>query len=162
MNQKLLEEAPSPALTAELRKAMGDAAAATTVSIRYIGVGTVEFHLDTRIQGREATLQTDIVLRGHSVECRINAEDAFKKFRPGPGRITTYFPDGGPFVRMDCHVYLDYLVPSSYDSLLGIPLSFVCCMNLGCVTRTPLILGTFEVDYWSEGSGPEPTSLNWP
>ncbi|XP_060167970.1 uncharacterized protein LOC132598859 isoform X2 [Lycium barbarum] len=46
-------------------------------------------------------------------------ENAFKNFRPGPGRITSYFPAGGPFTRMDSHVYPDYVVPSSYDSLLG-------------------------------------------
>ncbi|CAB4261429.1 unnamed protein product [Prunus armeniaca] len=63
--------------------------------------------------------QDEIVLRGHSIECRINAEDAFKGFRPGPGRITAYLPSGGPFVRMDSHVYPDYVVPPNYDSLLG-------------------------------------------
>lgn len=63
--------------------------------------------------------QEDIVFRGHSIECRINAEDAFQGFRPGPGRITGYLPAGGPFTRMDSHVYVDYLVPPSYDSLLG-------------------------------------------
>lgn len=153
-NQKLLEEAPSPALTPELRKAMGDAAVAAAASIGYIGVGTVEFLLDergafyfmemnTRIQVEHPVTemissvdlieeqirvakgeilrykQEDIVLRGHSIECRINAEDAFKNFRPGPGRITSYLPAGGPFVRMDSHVYTDYVVPPSYDSLLG-------------------------------------------
>ncbi|CAL5431879.1 unnamed protein product [Camellia sinensis] len=153
-NQKLLEEAPSPALTPELRKAMGDAAVAAAASIGYIGVGTVEFLLDergsfyfmemnTRIQVEHPVTemissvdlieeqirvamgeklrykQEDIVLRGHSIECRINAEDAFKNFRPGPGRITAYLPSGGPFVRMDSHVYPDYVVPPSYDSLLG-------------------------------------------
>ncbi|KAG1332010.1 biotin carboxylase 1, chloroplastic [Cocos nucifera] len=153
-NQKLLEEAPSPALTPELRKAMGDAAVAAAASIGYIGVGTVEFLLDergsfyfmemnTRIQvehpvtemisstdliedqirvalGERLTYkQEDIVLRGHSIECRINAEDAFKGFRPGPGKITSYLPSGGPFVRMDSHVYPGYVVPPSYDSLLG-------------------------------------------
>eukprot|EP00271_Cylindrocystis_brebissonii_P018034 TRINITY_DN493_c0_g1_i2.p1 TRINITY_DN493_c0_g1~~TRINITY_DN493_c0_g1_i2.p1 ORF type:complete len:605 (-),score=85.57 TRINITY_DN493_c0_g1_i2:557-2185(-) len=63
--------------------------------------------------------QEEITFRGHSIECRINAEDAFQNFRPGPGRITAYLPAGGPFVRMDSHVYVDYLVPPSYDSLLG-------------------------------------------
>ncbi|KAK9268743.1 hypothetical protein L1049_000504 [Liquidambar formosana] len=153
-NQKLLEEAPSPALTPELRKAMGDAAVMAAASIGYIGVGTVEFLLDergsfyfmemnTRIQVEHPVTemissvdlieeqirvamgeklrykQEDIVLRGHSIECRINAEDAFKGFRPGPGRITAYLPSGGPFVRMDSHVYPDYVVPPSYDSLLA-------------------------------------------
>lgn len=63
--------------------------------------------------------QDEIVLSGHSIECRINAEDAFQGFRPGPGRITGYLPPGGPFVRMDSHIYTDYIVPPSYDSLLG-------------------------------------------
>jgi acetyl-CoA carboxylase biotin carboxylase subunit len=63
--------------------------------------------------------QDEIVLRGHAIECRINAEDAFQNFRPGPGRITGYLPSGGPFVRMDSHIYSDYVVPPSYDSLLG-------------------------------------------
>lgn len=153
-NQKLLEEAPSPALTPELRNAMGDAAVAAALSIGYIGVGTIEFLLDesgafyfmemnTRIQvehpitemisstdlieeqirvalGEKLRMkQEDVVLRGHSIECRINAEDAFQGFRPGPGRITGYLPPGGPFVRMDSHIYSDYMVPPSYDSLLG-------------------------------------------
>ncbi|RWW81601.1 hypothetical protein BHE74_00009988 [Ensete ventricosum] len=86
--QKLLEEAPSPALTPELRKAMGDAAVAAASSIGYIGVGTVEFLLDERgsfyFMEMNTRIQEDIVLRGHSIECRINAEDAFKGFRPGP------------------------------------------------------------------------------
>lgn len=153
-NQKLLEEAPSPALTAELRKAMGDAAVAAAASIGYVGVGTVEFllsedssfyfmEMNTRIQVEHPVTemissidlieeqirvalgerlrfnQDDIVLKGHSIECRINAEDAFQGFRPGPGRITGYLPPGGPFVRMDSHIYSDYVVPPSYDSLLG-------------------------------------------
>lgn len=49
----------------------------------------------------------------------INAEDAFKNFRPGPGRIVGYLPPGGNYVRMDSHLYPDYLVPPNYDSLLG-------------------------------------------
>ncbi|KAJ8444912.1 hypothetical protein Cgig2_015258 [Carnegiea gigantea] len=159
-NQKLLEEAPSPALTPELRKAMGDAAVAAAASIGYIGVGTVEFLLDergsfyfmemnTRIQVEHPVTemissvdlieeqirvamgeklryrQEDILLKGHSIECRINAEDAFKGFRPGPGmsfsirKVTSYLPAGGPFVRMDSHVYPGYVVPPTYDSLLG-------------------------------------------
>ncbi|KAI5057225.1 hypothetical protein GOP47_0027240 [Adiantum capillus-veneris] len=153
-NQKLLEEAPSPALTPELRKAMGDAAVAAAASIGYVGVGTIEFllsedgsfyfmEMNTRIQVEHPVTemisstdlieeqirvalgeklrytQDDIVLSGHSIECRINAEDAFQGFRPGPGRITGYLPPGGPFVRMDSHIYSDYVVPPSYDSLLG-------------------------------------------
>ncbi|KAG1673300.1 hypothetical protein FOA52_002580 [Chlamydomonas sp. UWO 241] len=152
-NQKLLEEAPSPALTPEVRKAMGDAAVAAVKAIGYQGVGTIEFlweekgfyfmEMNTRIQvehpvtefitgidliheqikvaqGHKLTLkQEDITFKGHAIECRINAEDPFQNFRPGPGRITTYLPPGGPFVRMDSHIYPGYLVPPNYDSLLG-------------------------------------------
>ena len=49
-------------------------------------------------------------LQGHSIECRINAEDPFKNFRPGPGRVVGYLAPGGPYVRMDSHLYPDYLV----------------------------------------------------
>lgn len=57
--------------------------------------------------------------QGHAIECRINAEEPFQNFRPGPGRVTTYLAPGGPHVRMDSHLYPDYLVPPNYDSLLG-------------------------------------------
>ena len=63
--------------------------------------------------------QEDIVIKGHAIECRLNAEDPFKNFRPGPGRVIGYLPPGGPHVRMDSHLYPDYLVPPNYDSLLG-------------------------------------------
>ena len=58
-------------------------------------------------------------MQGHAIECRINAEDPFKNFRPGPGRVKEYLPPGGPHVRMDSHMYPTYLVPPHYDSLLG-------------------------------------------
>ena len=48
-------------------------------------------------------------MQGHAIECRINAEDPFKNFRPGPGRIIGYLAPGGPHVRMDSHIYPDYL-----------------------------------------------------
>ena len=153
-HQKLLEEAPSPALTPELREKMGAAAVRAAQSIGYKGAGTVEFLLDasgefyfmemnTRIQvehpvtemitgfdliaeqihvaqgERLAFTQEDIVLRGHSIECRINAEDPEHNFRPNPGRISAYLPPGGPGVRIDSHVYPDYEIPPYYDSLIG-------------------------------------------
>jgi acetyl-CoA carboxylase, biotin carboxylase subunit len=62
--------------------------------------------------------QKDIVLRGHAVECRINAEDPFR-FTPSPGRITSYHPPGGPGIRVDSHVYQGYTVPPFYDSMVG-------------------------------------------
>jgi acetyl-CoA carboxylase biotin carboxylase subunit len=153
-HQKLLEEAPSPALSPELRQKMGAAAVRVAQAINYIGAGTVEFLLDqsgqfyfmemnTRIQvehpvtemitgldliaeqirvaqGERLELTQDQVqLRGHTIECRINAEDPDHNFRPNPGRISGYLPPGGPGVRMDSHVYTDYEIPPYYDSLIG-------------------------------------------
>jgi acetyl-CoA carboxylase biotin carboxylase subunit len=153
-HQKLVEEAPSPALTPELRAEMGAAAVRAAESIGYVGAGTVEFLLDpsgsyyfmemnTRIQVEhpvtEATTGFDlvkeqvlvaagnplsfpdepVVLRGHTFEFRINAEDTDRDFRPSPGRITTFHPPGGPGVRLDTHVYAGYKVPPYYDSLLA-------------------------------------------
>ncbi len=63
--------------------------------------------------------QKDIVLKGHAIECRINAEDPDQNFRPYPGIISGYLPPGGPGVRMDSHVYTDYEIPPYYDSLIG-------------------------------------------
>jgi acetyl-CoA carboxylase biotin carboxylase subunit len=63
--------------------------------------------------------QKDISLRGHAIECRINAEDPDHNFRPSPGKISAYLPPGGPGVRMDSHVYTDYEIPAYYDSLIG-------------------------------------------
>ena len=153
-HQKLLEEAPSPALTPELREKMGMAAVMAAKSINYVGAGTVEFLLDasgafyfmemnTRIQvehpvtemitgldliaeqiriaqGERLQLTQDqVILKGHAIECRINAEDPDHNFRPQPGRISGYLPPGGPGVRMDSHVYTDYEIPPYYDSLIG-------------------------------------------
>jgi len=153
-HQKLVEEAPSPALTPELRAEMGAAAVRAAESIDYVGAGTVEFLLDpsgsyyfmemnTRIQVEhpvtEATTGFDLVkeqvlvaagnplsfpdeppvLRGHTFEFRINAEDPERDFRPSPGKITTFHPPGGPGVRLDTHVYAGYRVPPYYDSLLA-------------------------------------------
>lgn len=63
--------------------------------------------------------QKDVVLRGHAIECRINAEDPAHGFRPCPGKISAYLPPGGPGVRMDSHIYTDYEIPPYYDSLIG-------------------------------------------
>jgi acetyl-CoA carboxylase biotin carboxylase subunit len=63
--------------------------------------------------------QKDVILSGHAIECRINAEDPDYDFRPNPGRISAYLPPGGPGVRMDSHVYTDYVIPPYYDSLIG-------------------------------------------
>ncbi|MBF6615326.1 acetyl-CoA carboxylase biotin carboxylase subunit [Pollutimonas thiosulfatoxidans] len=69
--------------------------------------------------GEKFTLrQRDIQFRGHAIECRINAEDAFK-FTPSPGRITNWHTPGGPGVRMDSHVFTGYMVPPNYDSMIA-------------------------------------------
>jgi len=62
--------------------------------------------------------QRQIEIKGHAIECRVNAEDPFK-FTPSPGRITMWHPPGGPGVRVDSHVYTNYFVPSNYDSMIG-------------------------------------------
>jgi len=153
-HQKLIEESPSPALTADLRDRMGRAAVALAANIGYIGAGTLEFLLDTdgqfyfmemntRIQVEhpvtEMVTSFDLVkeqirvaagerisfqgdgrrLRGHAIECRINAEDPYRNFQPCPGLILAYHPPGGPGVRVDTHVYAGYTVPPYYDSLLA-------------------------------------------
>jgi acetyl-CoA carboxylase biotin carboxylase subunit len=62
--------------------------------------------------------QRDIELKGHAIECRINAEDAFK-FTPSPGRILSWHAPGGPGIRVDSHAYAGYYVPPTYDSMIG-------------------------------------------
>jgi acetyl-CoA carboxylase biotin carboxylase subunit len=152
-HQKLIEEAPSPALTPELREQMGEAAVKGARAIEYIGAGTIEMLLDedgsyyfmemnTRIQVEHPVTEmltgVDLVkeqirvasgdklsvnelptLRGHVIECRVNAEDPARSFQPSPGRIETFHPPGGPGVRLDTHVYAGYTVPPFYDSLIA-------------------------------------------
>ena len=150
-HQKLIEESPSPALTPELRQAMGEAAIRAGQAIGYSNAGTVEFllaesgefyfmEMNTRIQVEhpvtEMVTGVDLVkeqirsaagerigeapkISGHSIECRINAEDPEHDFRPSPGRITAFHAPGGPGIRIDTHVYAGYMVPPYYDSLLG-------------------------------------------
>jgi acetyl-CoA carboxylase biotin carboxylase subunit len=63
--------------------------------------------------------QGDIEIKGHAIECRINAEDPFDEFRPSPGRIEMYYSPGGPGVRVDSHAYAGYNIPPHYDSMIG-------------------------------------------
>jgi acetyl-CoA carboxylase biotin carboxylase subunit len=67
--------------------------------------------------------QRDVTLRGHAIECRINAEDPYK-FTPSPGRITAWHPPGGPGIRVDSHAYTGYVVPPHYDSMIGKVLAY--------------------------------------
>jgi acetyl-CoA carboxylase, biotin carboxylase subunit len=152
-HQKLLEEAPSPVLSATLRDQMGAAAVAACKRIGYSNAGTFEFLLDedqryyfmemnTRIQVEHpvtemVTLadivrnqiriaegellefeQSDLQIVGHSIECRINAEDP-EKFTPSPGLITACNLPGGPGVRVDTAIYPGYTVPPYYDSMIA-------------------------------------------
>ncbi len=151
--QKVLEEAPSPALDDDLREQMGNAAVSLARKAGYVNAGTVEFLLDeeknfyfmemnTRVQvehpvtemvtgvdlvkeqirisaGNPLELtQDDIVLRGHAIECRINAEDP-EDFRPSPGTITFYYTPGGPGIRVDSAAYESYFIPPFYDSMIA-------------------------------------------
>jgi acetyl-CoA carboxylase, biotin carboxylase subunit len=152
-HQKLIEEAPSPAMTPELREAMGEAAVRGAKAIDYVGAGTIEMllnedrsfyfmEMNTRIQVEHPVTEmltgVDLVkeqirvaagerlsvdelppIRGHVIECRVNAEDPARNFQPSPGRIATFHPPGGPGVRLDTHVYAGYTVPPYYDSLLA-------------------------------------------
>jgi acetyl-CoA carboxylase biotin carboxylase subunit len=63
--------------------------------------------------------QSDIQIKGHAIECRINAEDPFDDFRPSPGRIEMYYSPGGRGVRIDSHAYAGYTIPPTYDSMIG-------------------------------------------
>jgi acetyl-CoA carboxylase biotin carboxylase subunit len=151
-HQKVVEEAPAPGITPELRAKMGKICADACIRIGYRGAGTFEFlfqddefyfiEMNTRIQvehtiteqisgidlvaeqihiaaGRPLSFtQQDIVLNGHAIECRINAEDS-KTFMPSPGLITHYHAPGGAGIRMDSHVYSGYRVPPNYDSMIG-------------------------------------------
>jgi acetyl-CoA carboxylase biotin carboxylase subunit len=152
-HQKLIEEAPSPAMTPELRLAMGAAAVRGAKAINYVGAGTIEMllnednsfyfmEMNTRIQVEHPVTEMltgiDLVkeqirvaagerlsileippLRGHVIECRVNAEDPARNFQPSPGRVEVFHPPGGPGVRLDTHVYTGYTVPPYYDSLLA-------------------------------------------
>ncbi|EGL54112.1 MULTISPECIES: acetyl-CoA carboxylase biotin carboxylase subunit [Methylophaga] len=151
-HQKVVEEAPAPGITPEMRDRMGKICAEACVRIGYRGAGTFEFlyqdgefyfiEMNTRIQvehpvtervtdvdllvqqiriaaGEPLTIkQEDIVMRGHAIECRINAEDP-RTFMPSPGQITSYHAPGGAGIRMDSHIYSGYRVPPNYDSLIG-------------------------------------------
>ncbi len=151
-HQKVLEEAPSPALNAEQRNRIGELAAAAVRKLKYRGAGTMEFlyqdgefyfiEMNTRLQvehpiteavtgidlvreqiriaagGPLGLSQKDIVIQGHAIECRINAEHP-ETFVPCPGRVTDYHPPGGLGVRVDSGLYTGYVMPPYYDSMVA-------------------------------------------
>ena len=151
-HQKLLEEAPSPALPLAVRERLLATAVAALQELHYKSSGTIEFlyqdgefyfiEMNTRLQVEHPISemitgvdivreqlriaageplgyrQSDIVLRGHAIECRINAESS-EDFRPSPGRVSDYHAPGGLGVRVDSALYQGYQVPPFYDSLVA-------------------------------------------
>ena len=152
-HQKLIEEAPSPIMTPELRAQMGEAAVRVAKTIGYVNAGTVEFlyskgdfyflEVNTRLQvehgitemvtgidivreqlriawGEKLEIkQEDIIIDGHAIECRINAEDPLNDFAPSPGKIRGYRSAGGPGVRVDSGVHTGYTISPYYDSMIS-------------------------------------------
>ncbi len=177
-HQKVLEEAPSPALNDVQRRQIGEVVANAMRKLKYRGAGTVEFlyedgqfyfiEMNTRLQvehpvtemitgldlvleqirvasgGQLTFRQEDIVLSGHAIECRINAENA-RTFRPSPGKITYWHPPGGLGVRVDSGVYQGYTIPPYYDSLIGKLIVHGKTRN-ECLMRLRRCLSEFVID----------------
>ena len=153
-HQKMIEEAPSIALSDELRQRMGEAAVRAAKAAGYENAGTIEFLLEkngnfyfmemnTRIQvehpvtewvtgidlvkeqiriasGKKLSYTQDQVhLSGHAIECRINAENPAKGFRPSPGTIQDMYLPGGKGIRIDSAIYSGYTIPPYYDSMVA-------------------------------------------
>ncbi|PYR58492.1 MAG: acetyl-CoA carboxylase biotin carboxylase subunit [Acidobacteria bacterium] len=152
-HQKLIEEAPSVAVTEKMRRKLGSAVVDAARAVQYTNAGTFEFLLDdkgnffflevnTRIQvehpvtefitgvdivkeqiriaagERLSFKQGDVTFNGHSIECRINAEDP-DTFAPSPGTIHAFSVPGGPGVRVDTFAHSECTVPPYYDSLIA-------------------------------------------
>ena len=158
-NQKVVEEAPAPGITAKQRKKIGQRCVDACNKIKYRGAGTFEFlyqdgefyfiEMNTRVQVEHPVTemitgvdiikeqlyiasgeklrfkQSDIEIRGHAIECRLNAEHS-KTFIPSPGKIERYHPPGGPGIRVDTHIYGGYVVPPHYDSMIGKLIAYGC------------------------------------
>jgi len=180
-NQKIIEECPSPKITPEMRKAMGDATVSLCKKIGYENCGTIEFLVDnacenfyfmemnTRIQVEhpitEEVYGCDLIKeqiriaaglplsehvvnaqpRGHSIECRINAEDPYRNFAPSPGKIKLWYTSGGRGVRVDTHVYAGYDVPPYYDSMIA-KLIVTAATREIAIKRMKRALGEFVVE----------------
>jgi acetyl-CoA carboxylase, biotin carboxylase subunit len=82
------------------------------------GIDIVKTQIMTAAGQKLPFTQRQVVIKGHAIECRVNAEDPFK-FTPSPGRISMWHPPGGPGVRVDSHIYTNYYVPPYYDSMIG-------------------------------------------
>jgi acetyl-CoA carboxylase, biotin carboxylase subunit len=152
-HQKLIEEAPSPAVSDEQRKEFMAHAINGAKSVGYYSAGTMEFlyedgkyyfmEMNTRIQVEHPVTelvtgidliqqmlkvasgevldvkQEDVKMQGHSIECRVNAEDPARDFAPSPGKLEHFITPGGPGVRIDTHCYSGYSIPPFYDSMIA-------------------------------------------
>src|SRR6516165_7886309 len=152
-HQKLIEEAPAPAVDDALRARIGKIATDAAAPVNYTGAGTIEgllqdgeyffLEMNTRVQvehcvtemvtgidivkegmrvaaGEPLSIsQDEVELRGHAIECRINAEDASKNFAPAPGRIAAYREPAGPGVRVDSGVGPGSEITPMYDPMVA-------------------------------------------
>jgi len=152
-HQKLLEEAPCPIMTPDLRERMTTSAITAAKTANYKNAGTVEFlyadgnyyfmEVNTRLQvehtvtefitgidmvkqqiaiaaGEDLAMdQEDVSIRGHAIECRINAEDPLNDFAADPGKIVRYRSPGGPGIRLDSGIHMGYTIPPHYDSMIA-------------------------------------------
>jgi acetyl-CoA/propionyl-CoA carboxylase biotin carboxyl carrier protein len=152
-HQKLIEEAPAPAVDPELRARIGKIATDAAAAVGYTGAGTIEgllqdgeyyfLEMNTRVQVEHCVTemvtgidivkegirvaageplsvsQEEVVLRGHAIECRINAEDASKNFAPAPGAIGSYREPAGPGVRVDSGVGPGSEISPMYDPMVA-------------------------------------------
>ncbi len=152
-HQKLIEEAPCPIMTPELRERMADSALRAARASDYTNAGTVEFlysngnyyfmEMNTRLQVEHTITefitgvdivkqqlaiaageslpfeQQDLSIRGHAIECRINAEDPLNNFAADPGKIVRYRSPGGPGIRIDSGIHMGYTISPIYDSMIS-------------------------------------------
>jgi acetyl-CoA/propionyl-CoA carboxylase biotin carboxyl carrier protein len=152
-HQKLIEEAPAPAVDEPLRARIGKIATEAAAAVNYTGAGTIEgllqdgeyffLEMNTRVQVEHCVTemvtgidivkegirvaageplsvsQDDVVLRGHAIECRINAEDASKNFAPAPGQVTSYIEPSGPGVRVDSGCRAGSVISPMYDPMVA-------------------------------------------
>jgi acetyl-CoA/propionyl-CoA carboxylase biotin carboxyl carrier protein len=178
-HQKVIEEAPAPAVDEALRARIGEIGVNAAKAVDYVGAGTIEgllqdgeyffLEMNTRVQvehcvtemvtgidivkegiraaaGEElAYSQDDVQLRGHAIECRINAEDASKNFAPAPGKIGDYREPTGPGVRVDSGVGPGGEVTPMYDPMVAKLITWDADREQ-CTKRMLRALGEYEIE----------------